>query len=148
MSQSHPSVTPEEVEAHTRSLWNLWNTDDPEQIVKVYTGGKGFGYRTRPAREDYGDKVDYRPIVEQWLASLDYYSIVLDDVQTLAYGNVGIAWGLYHEDFQKVGGQPERVDGRFSQTFVKENGEWSMLFYHRDMTPFDADGKYVPPAGG
>lgn len=139
-------LTNEEVEAHARWFWEMWESMDPEKIVEVYTGGHGFGYRTRAPREPYGEKSDYRGLVEGWLASMDHVTYKMDELHTMACEYFGVAWGLYHEIFREAGKTDDvELHGRFSLVFTREDGVWSLAFYHRDMTPYDRDGNFIPP---
>ena len=143
-------LTDEDVANHARKLWDAWQSNDPDRILDVYTGGLGFGYRTREARDTYGDKASYKKVNDGWWAmveqTMDYYIFKLDELHTRSFGDFGMAWGFYHEKFKVKGKDAVEFRGRFSQTFVRDQGEWKMLFYHRDMTPFDKDGKFIPPA--
>jgi len=144
MSKNPIGLTPQEVAQRTRAVFEVWNTLDPDKIVDLYTGGHGFGYRTRPPRPPHGNKDDYRAGLMHWLESIESYSIVIDELHTAAEGNVGIAWGYYREEFRTTGGAPEVMRGRFSEVMKRDENGWQTLFYHRDMTPFDDRELYVP----
>ena len=140
-------LTADDVERRVRAVFEVWNTLDPERIMDLYSGGSGFGYRTRAFRSP-PSKDNYRRGLEFWLSTLASYSIKLDEVHALADGDVGVAWGMYHEEFQEKGGEPQVLRGRFSETVTYQEGQWRTLFYHRDMTPFDESGNYIAPREG
>ena len=138
-------LTPKDVERRIRHEWEVWNSGDPDAIAANYSAPWGFGFRTREPRVPLPTKEAYRHSVEQWQNTLDYYRIELDELHTTADGDVGIAWGYYHEEFQPKGGTPQVHHGRFSEVFKKDANGWRSLFYHREATPFDKNGRYVPP---
>jgi hypothetical protein len=145
MSNALSVLTPAEVEKRTRAQFEIWNFLDPAKITALYTGGHGFGYRTRAARPPHPTKESYLKDLQSWLKTLDYYRIVIDELHTAAEDNVGFAWGFYHEEFQARGREPEVHRGRFSEVMKRDSDGWRTLFYHRDATPFDERGMYVPP---
>jgi hypothetical protein len=57
-------------------------------------------------------------------------------------GEVGLAWGVYLEQFQEQGHPPERARVRFSKVLTKGPRGWQVLLYHRDIQPFTDDGRY------
>ena len=140
------TLTASDVERHIRAVFEVRNSLDPIRITESYSGGHGFGYRTRDARPPYPTKAAYRKALESWLASLISYRIALDEIHTAVDGDVGFAWGLYHEEFQTRGREHEVLHGRFSEIVKRDATGWRTLFYHRDATPFDSRGEYVPPS--
>ena len=146
MGATLTNLTPAEVERRTRAVFEIWNTLDATRITELYTGGHGFGYRTRAARPPHSSKVEYRRGLEMWLATLEYYRIAIEEIHTTAEGNIGVAWGLYREEFQTRGHAPEVMHNRFSEVTKRDETGWHTLFYHRDATPFDGKGIYAPPA--
>jgi hypothetical protein len=127
-----------------REVFEIRNSLDPIKIADSYSGGFGFGYRTRDARPPYPSKEAYLEATRSWLASIVHYRTEIDEIHTGVDGDMGIAWGLYHEEFQTRGGEPEIVRGRFSEVMKRDGSTWSTLFYHRDATPFDSRGVYAP----
>jgi hypothetical protein len=148
MSSAPIVLTPEDVADRTRAVWEVWNTLDPDKIVDLYTGGHGFGYRTRAARPPYERKEDYRKGLIHWLDSIETYTIAIDELHTSAQGNIGIAWGYYREEFKEKGQEPVVMLGRFSEVIRRDADGWKTILYHRDMTPFDEQDRYVPPNAG
>jgi len=82
--------------------------------------------------------------LQHWLTALDSYTIAIEQIQTAADGDVGMAWGFYREEFQTRGGVRETHRGRFSEVMKCDAKGWRTLFYHRDATPFDSRGVYAP----
>lgn len=137
-------LTPAEVEQRTRAVFEIWNSLDPNKIADLYSGGYGFGYRTRDPRPPHPTKEIYRKGLELWLESLVSYRIAIDAIHTAIEGDIGLAWGFYHEELQTRGGEKEILQGRFSETMRRDANGWRTLFYHRDMTPFNDQGVYIP----
>ena len=145
MSTEPPTLTPADVEERTRAVFEIWNSLDPDRIIELYTGGHGFGYRTRQTRPPYPSKEAYRAGLDSWLRSVKKYRIAIDEIHTAAEGNVGLAWGFYDEEFETPEGEAVVVHGRFSEVMKRDDDGWRTLLYHRDATPFDERGTYVPP---
>ena len=144
MSTNPIVLTPQEVAERIRAMFDVWNTLDPDKIVGLYTGGYGFGYRTRASRPPHDSKEEYRKGLMHWLGSLISYEIGIDELHTLAEGNLGIGWGYYYEKLHVHGREPEIMRGRFSEVVRLDSDGWKLVFYHHDMTPFDDRGLYVP----
>jgi SnoaL-like domain len=145
---STASITPADVEEHIRAIFEVRNSLDPDRITELDTGGYGFGYRTRDPRPPYSSKKAYREALELWLASIVSFRIEIDEIHTAVDGDVGMAWGLYHEKFRPRGGETEVVHGRFTEIMRRDANGWRTLFYHRDATPFDSQGVYAPAKDG
>jgi ketosteroid isomerase-like protein len=73
---------------------------------------------------------------------MDSYRLELEDLQTSVTGDIGLAWGVYIEEFQEKGRPPERARVRFSKVLTKGARGWQVLLYHRDIQPFNDDGSY------
>ena len=78
MSNGPITLTPAQVEQHTRAVFDIWASLDPDRITDLYSGGVGFGYRTRDARPGYPSKDAYREALQTWLEWFDYYRIRID----------------------------------------------------------------------
>jgi hypothetical protein len=78
-------------------------------------------------------------------------SLQPEDVHASVVGEIGLAWGISIEEFQEQGHPPERARVRFSKGLAKGAKSWEVLLYHRDIQPFNEDGRYpralteVPP---
>lgn len=145
MSTAPMTLTPAEVEEGVRSIFQVWSSLDPIGISELYSGAPGFGYRTREPRARYASREAYLEAFQSWLGSMLYYRIAIDEIHTAVDGDIGIAWGFYHEEFQARGREAEVRRGRFSEVIKRGSTGWQILFYHRDATPFDSRGVYIPP---
>jgi ketosteroid isomerase-like protein len=146
VSTEPETLTPAAVEARIRDVFGIWKTLDPASIADLYSGGVGFGYRSREARPPYETKEAYREALRSWLGLFEYYTIAVEQVETAVDGDVGLAWGFYKEEFALRGREPEVVSGRFSEVMRREPSGWRTLLYQRDAQPFDGAGRYIPAA--
>jgi ketosteroid isomerase-like protein len=73
---------------------------------------------------------------------MEYYRVQLEELQTSVTGEVGLAWGVFIEEFQEEGRPPERARVRFSQVLTKGARGWHVLLFHRDIQPFTEAGRY------
>ena len=119
------------------------NAKDANRNWEMEAGSVGFGYRSFAWRDQsaaHGGS--YVPAMEHFYARLINYRLALEDLQTAVREDVGFAWGVYIEEFQQEGMPPERARVRFSQTMAKDASGWKVLMFHRDIQPFDDDGRY------
>lgn len=146
MSTELVTLMPAEVEARIRAVFEVWKTLDPESIADLYSGGVGFGYRTREARPPYETKEAYREALRSWLGHFEHYTIAVEQIETAVDGDIGLAWGFYREEFAMRGREPEVIRGRFSEVMRRDSSGWKTLLYQRDAQSFDSAGRYIPSA--
>ena len=137
---SAQTLTHAMIESHIRAILAAYSAHDPETIARLDPPAPGYGFRTLTARRADRPYVDG---LKTFFASLDYYRIDLNEVQTAVDGNIAVAWGFWTEDFKEKGRNPETVRVRFSFTFKYDGTGWRTLFYHRDNQRFDAQGAYI-----
>lgn len=118
----------------------------PDEVRQVWSqlgrGGTGYGFRTFQIRRDTAAS-DSSQTPPALLASMEYWRVTLDDLQTSVVGDIGLAWGVYTEEFKAQGQPPESVRVRFTNT-LRWNGErWENLLYHRDAQLFGKNGGYL-----
>ena len=80
--------------------------------------------------------------LQRFFDSVDYYRAVPEDFETAVAGDIGMAWGVFVEEFQEKGQTPERARVRFSTVFTKAAEGWQVLLHHRDIQPFAENGIY------
>ena len=139
-------ITPSDVEQQVRASLSVWDTGDSSKIMEIpgpggNYGGFGFGYRTKASRAMSLE--EEKEIIDRFLASVEYYRITEDEMQTAVDGDIGLAWGIFTEEFHVRGRTPEKVSVRFTVVLKKEAGSWRQLLFHRDTQPFDDDGSYI-----
>ena len=137
------SITKEEVAEVVRGYMAAYDNHDIETIVAMEAGEVGFGFR-RIAWRDWDSLGEGGRSAknEQFFGDMDYYHLSLEDLQTSVSGDIGLAWGVFIEDFQVKGRPPERARVRFSNALSKGARGWQSLLFHRDIQPFDEEGCY------
>ena len=130
----------EEIAELVRREFEAWKSKDIKTIITL--GANiigGFGWRSADYR-------NFPPPVEQvtrFVESTDYAdSSGFEELHTWSEGDVGIAWGIVIEEFQRKGQPPEKAKVRISLTFKKDSEGWHQIMYHRDIQPFDENGQY------
>ena len=109
----------------------------------IFGFGNGFGYRTRSPRFESPD--DLKDRQDQFVDYMEYFKWSPNEIHIHVEDRVGVAWGVFTEDFQMKGRKPEKNTIRFSMTCVLDgNGEWRELVGHRDMQEFDSNDLYHP----
>jgi hypothetical protein len=61
-------------------------------------------------------------LVEEWFETMKHFKVELKEFDVVVDGNIGLIWGFYVEDFQKVGEKPERILVRFSEARRRAEG--------------------------
>jgi ketosteroid isomerase-like protein len=137
------AITKEEVAEAARAWCRAWDTHDIKTILAMEARAGGFGFR-QLARRDHvaiGEQ-RYGQILERFFDQMEYYRLQPEDLQASVAGDVGLAWGVYIEEFQEKGRPPERARVRFSKVLAKGAQGWQVLLYHRDIQPYDEEGVY------
>ena len=136
-------------------IWRNWNSHNLDSILSQGSlGGIGFGWRTRDSRtsqfpgispEDLAKSSGevLRARLRRSFASWDHYHVEVTDLHTKVEGDIGLAWGTYDESFKPKDGAPEEARVRFTETYKRDGSTWRSLLYHRDIEPFDGQGRYV-----
>ena len=137
------SITKEEVAEVVRGYMAAYDNHDIQTIVAMGAREVGFGYRMIGWRDwaALGKRTRFAEN-EQVFGQMDYYHLNLEDLQTSVAGDIGLAWGVFIEDFQVKGRPPERARVRFSNALSKGARGWQSLLFHRDIQPFDEEGCY------
>ena len=133
----------EDFEEAIREWISAWDNHDIQAITAMEAGEVGFGYRTEAGRDrSRTGEIEYSAMREQFFGRIEYFHLKLEDLQTSVVGNIGLAWGVFTEDFQEKGRPPEYARVRFSSTLSKGARGWQVLMFHRDIQPFEEDGTY------
>ena len=123
-----------------------WIDGDIDAIIERSIGA-GFGYRTRAARLPWAERDDGRERLIAWYDSLEHMRLTPGETNVLVDGDVAIVYGFFTEEFQHKGGEPQVITVRFSNTAARRDGEWRIVWAHRDATPFDDAGRYTARSG-
>lgn len=129
------------LESWIRRGYVLGTPESRETLRELGWSGVGFGFRSFAARG--GANAGFEQSIEQFGASMEYYRIRLDELQTKVDGDIGLAWGVHTEVFQVKGQAPESIRVRFTNTLLRDGRAWRNLLYHRDAQAFDANGRYI-----
>ncbi len=130
----------EEIAKLARREFEAVKSKDVESFIALHTNTiGGFGWRTPECRN--------QPLtleeITSFMENTDYLdSSGFEELHTWSEGDVGIAWGIVNEEFQRKGQPPEKVRMRITLTFKKDSEGWHQIMYHRDIQPFDENGQY------
>jgi ketosteroid isomerase-like protein len=136
-------MTDADVAEAVRQWCAAWDARDVARILAMEAEQVGFGFRTAEARNPpVAPEAQRRAALERFFAPMLHYRLELEWYRTSVAAGVGLAWGVYVEEFQRAGHSRERAQVRFSKVLVPAVGGWRILLFHRDIQPFDADGAY------
>jgi len=155
-TQGPPSLvlpTKEDVAEEMRRKFAVFDSGNVDAILQNAQGA-GFGYRTAAVRSMPWAGVDARDVaargvdvrrqaIKQFLDSMEYYHTKFEELYTSVEGDIGLAWGIFVEEFKVKGRPPEKARVRFTETLKKEDVRWRTLLFHRDIQPFDEHGRYL-----
>ena len=119
-----------------------WAAKDLDAVTKPPGAGRGFGYRARDARIRTPEQ--HRAGVAAALASGTSTSTSpTSTCRSWSMATPRSCGGSFTERFQNVGHPSEEVRVRMSNTAVKRDGQWRVIWGHRDAQDFDGEGRYV-----
>jgi ketosteroid isomerase-like protein len=137
------AMTKEEVAVAVRAWCQAWHTRDIETLLVMEAPSFGFGFRPFTPRDHVAEgQTGQRERLERFFGRMDSYSLVPEAFETAVAGDLGLAWGVFIEEFQEKGHPPERARVRFSKVLAKDAQGWQVVLYHRDIQPFAEDGRY------
>lgn len=124
----------ESLKAAHRKYLKAWSERDIDTIVEMGTGAAGFGHSTafpRPVRI----REPFRNNVIQFFSTMDVFTINIDTENYRVVDDTGLAWGHYSQTTKQKDGPQRTVYLRFAHTFVRDNGQWKLVMYHRSLIP-------------
>jgi ketosteroid isomerase-like protein len=126
-----------------REWADAFTRGDFERLWQFECESVEFGYRSNSARPmaELGHD-QYLGFYRGFFDTFETFRMTFESLETAVSGQLGMAWGWFIEDFQHKGVAPERARVRFSQTMRKDEDGWKILLFHRDIQPFDEDGRY------
>ena len=138
------AITKEEVAEAVRAWCQAWHTGDIETLLVMEAPSFGFGFRPfKPRDHAARGEGEHRQSLQQFFGQKEAYTLVLEDFETAVVGGeVGLAWGTFLETWQDKGQPQEQAQVRFSNVLTKGERGWQVVFYHRHIQPFAADGRY------
>ena len=139
------SVENKEIAEAVQRYMSTFSSGDFETFTQIEAHVAGFGFRTigwRSRTRDFDVKAHAERLKKN-RDNLEYYHAEMEELNTSAEDKIGLAWGFWVERFKVRGQPPEQAHVRFSFLFKKEANGWRMFMYHRDIQPFDKDGRYL-----
>jgi hypothetical protein len=102
----------------------------PDEVRQVWSqlgrGGAGYGFRTFQARGDTA-RSNTNQASQAILASMEHWRVTLDELHTSVIGEIGLAWGVYTEEFKVKDQPPETVRVRFTNTLRWNGQAWRKI---------------------
>jgi ketosteroid isomerase-like protein len=138
------AVENKEIAEAVQRYLSTFSTGDMETFAKIEAAVVGFGFRTigwRSRTRDLGVEA-FVERAKKNRENFEVYHAEMEELNTSAEGNIGLAWGFWVERFKVKGRPPEEARVRFSFVFKKEADGWRMFMYHRDIQLFDKEGRY------
>ena len=116
---------------------DAWNSHDIDTLVEIKGDACGFGFRTRGAR-DRGkvSKERYRAFLSNWFSKMESYEFIPEQANYRVIGDTGISRGFFREKLKPKGGEHKEIKGRYTSTYVKLDGKWKHVLFHRDIQRF------------
>lgn len=129
---AHPTMA--SLQTASEAWWQAWRTGDFDTVMAFEGEAIGFGYRTRTPRIiDDIEAVKQRR--QRWFAGFERMRF---DPITRSYdlhGKTGLEWGSYIEEQHRPDGSMMQRQGRYTMTYVWEEGRWRVALYHRSPLP-------------
>jgi ketosteroid isomerase-like protein len=104
-------------------MWMLYTSFESDSF--------GYGYRSSGFR-DVRTREEYKKSMERFFASMKDYSASMDNEDVRIIGDVGFTCGNYTEKITEKDDTVRYVKARGTSTWMKINGKWKLLLYHRD----------------
>ena len=125
----------DDLQAAQERYLKAWEARDIDTIVEIEGGtSAGFGYTTAFPRQ-WQDKDSFRRAIEQYFNIMDFIRITPQTAELRVVGNTGLVWGHYAQTTKQKSGVVRTVYLRFAHTYVKIDGKWTLLLYHRSLIP-------------
>ena len=119
------------LEKYTIACTNL----DAEAMAEIESEAIGFSSGGRMHPRDHATMYKERRIagLKIYRSKFEVYesTITYDIVKVV--DNTGIACGYFIDKMKPIGGELETIQGRQSVTYLKKNGQWKLILYHRDI---------------
>jgi ketosteroid isomerase-like protein len=74
----------------------------------------------------------WKKAIQGWLSQYEYYDIDMVTLHTDVIGNIGIASGKLNIKRKHKENPEISFNKRWSSTWLKTNGQWKLIFYHRE----------------
>ena len=118
------------VERYTSS-YNYWDVDT---IVDIEAEAIGLNSYSKYLVDNKTiDKQRTKKALKESLSQYEYYDVHMLTLQADVFGNTGVASGSVnisrkHREYPIVSAKT-----RWSSTWIKKDGEWKLIFFHREL---------------
>lgn len=120
----------------TYASWiKAWNDSDAVAVAEISWGNYGFGRDVPFLRKGTEDKAIYLENIRRYMDSMTKISYQEHFTDYRIIDGVGFVDGYYAQTTQQLNGPLRSVYGRQSLVFIKKNGNWRMVHYHRSALP-------------
>jgi len=123
----------DDLKATTQRYANAWNTRDLDTILEI-EDASGFGYSTAFPRPLI-DKEQLRKAYARYFEMMELIRVTTYKDEYRVIGNTGLVWGLYSQTTKQKNGPLRTVYLRHASTYVKSEGKWKLVLYHRSFIP-------------
>jgi ketosteroid isomerase-like protein len=122
-----------ELIAAVKEHFNAWNERDWDTYFKNGEDAIGFGRWSAPPRDKYPRAAKIFAS-KYFLNSMEISEYVMEE-EPLVYvvGDTGVVLGKIVEKTKPKNGELKSYDVRYSFTFVRSEGKWKRILYHRDV---------------
>ena len=124
----------EEFKAAVETYNKSYVQGDIDKRVEIEAGSVGLAdYNKNLQNYKTTDKSLRIKGIKRSLSQYEYYNVNFVTLQTNVIGNTGIASGSFnikrkHKEYPEV-----TAKRRWSSTWLKTNGQWKLIFFHREM---------------
>lgn len=126
----------DDLKAAQERYLKAWEARDIDTIVEFEGGtAAGFGYTTAFPRPLL-TKEAFRQAMEQYFNNIiDFIRITPHTADFRVLGNTGLVWGHYAQTTKQKSSLIRTVYIRFAHTYMKIDGTWRLVLYHRSLIP-------------
>ena len=122
-----------EFEEVFQDWWHAWNTANMQSIVDQHENLIAFRNNSKDLLDLRKiDRNDQEKLIEGLFGLINSLELYPVSGTIRQIGNVVIAIGFFKENIEDKAGNKKETNGRFSFTYVKQNGKWQQIMAHRD----------------
>lgn len=126
----------DDLKAAQERYLKAWGARDLDALVEFEGGtSAGFGYTTAFPRPQSPDKDSFRRALEQYFNVMEFIRITPHTAQFRVLGDTGLVWGHYAQTTKQKSGVVRTVYLRFAHTYMRIDGKWRLVLYHRSLIP-------------
>ena len=117
------------------TVWENFDAENAQAAAEIEAEAIGFSSSGRMTPMDHATMDINRAIVrmKRYQARFEVFEFSETWVKVKVIGNTGIACGHFTIKKKTIGGPLETIQGRESLTYLKKDGQWKMVLYHRDI---------------